>query len=434
VAQTKSKKESVQREALKRLLGVKRTTSQLGQIARIPGVEILWFNRANGSFIGRRLGLENSLFPNFYTGGEVEGTGLSDFVELYLVTNLRPPTDQKIGLLMSSDDGIAYSLNKYIDGESTRGQFSDTPNTFIANWDQAPTTYTKSTCWDLAANGPNYIMSFWQESGGLAVHQMLYRQCNSGPWLEVPPEWYTQVQEPDAPVFSWQGLKGDDNGIFVERRFPTVMAINLAPSVLITDVPNDAISKLDAVAKLKGTGNGFGTCKKLLAMNSWRTLTCAFFVNSTNTGVILNLGPLTVNIESGKLSFIWQGSTLSASGKYDALRADGKTPHMLVVNMRSDYKGRYPNRLTVAVGTFQEWKSGRVGLQSGSSQTGSFTTNNNAPLYSTGDAFALKIGDTNSRATADVSIGWVRIFDYEMDNNDIQRDCDNAWQMSFITP
>lgn len=431
--QTKSPKESVQRQALEKFYGIKRTTSQIGQIARIPGVEVLWFNRGNGAFIGRRLGMENGEFPNFNTGGEVEGTGLADFVEFYVVTNLRPPTDQTVSLFMITDDGIAYTLNRTLDGDATRGRFEDTANSFIANWDQAPTGYIKKNCWTLAANGPNYMMGFWQETGGGATHQMNYKPCQGGSWQGVPLDWYTQSQEPDAPVFSWQGLKSEGgNMVFVERRFPTVMALNLAPSVIVSEVPEDAIPKLGAVARLKGSGNGLGTSKKLLAMNSWRTITTAFFLNNTTTGVFMNLGPLTVSIEGGQLSFSWQGSTLSANGKFGGLVADGKTPHLLVVNMRSDYKGRYPNRLSVAVGTFADWKSGRVGLQPGSSQFGSYTTNNNAPLYSNNDAFQLKVGDPNSRATADVSVGWFRVFDYEMDSNDIQRDCDNAWQMAFI--
>jgi hypothetical protein len=210
------------------------------------------------------------------------------------------------------------------------------------------------------------------------------------------------------------------------------MALNLSPSIQIEDTPESAIPKLNAVAKLKGVGNGLGTSTKLIGMNSWRTMTCAFFLNSTTTGVLLNLGPFTASIENGQLSFSWQGSTLSASGKFSTLTADGKTPHLLVVNMRSDYRGRYPNRLSVAVGTCRDFKSGRIGLQSGSSGFGTYTTNNNAPLYSAADAFPLKIGDPNSRATADVSVGWVRLFDYELDSNDIQRDCDNAWQMAYL--
>ena len=435
-SKTKSTNEKTQREALQNFLGIKRAPIPIGQISRIPGVEVLWFNRTTGTFLGRRQEMDSRPPELFATPGEVDGTGLSDFVEFYMVTNIRPPSDQKIKLYMESDDGIAYALNSSVNGEQTRGQFADTETQFIANWDQGPTGYFKNRCWDLRANGPNYIMGFWQETGGGAHHQLYYSPCDVRQVQRIPTDWYTQTQEPDAPVFSWEGSKTETNiSLFAERRFPSIMSLNLSPSVLLNDTPGNVIPNLPVVANLRGAGNGMGTTRKLLAMNSWRTLTCAFFLNSNTAGVVFNLGPLTVSTNlQGQLVVAWQGSTLNATATIGGLVADGKTPHLLVVNMRSDFKGKYPNRLTVGCATFADWRSGRVRFQAGNNQVASYTTTNNAALYSKDDSFPLKLGDTNSRATANVSLAWFRLFDYEMDSNDCVRDCNNTWKMAFFTP
>ena len=77
-----SKDEKVQREALAKFLGVRREAYALNQIGVIPGIEIYWFNRGNNTFIGRRIrGGASAEFPQFNTGGDVEGTGLRDNVE-----------------------------------------------------------------------------------------------------------------------------------------------------------------------------------------------------------------------------------------------------------------------------------------------------------------------------------------------------------------
>lgn len=432
---TRAKDEKVQRKALKEFMGIVREQYPFGQIEAVPGVEVLWFNRGTGSFLGRRMTTGNAGLPDFSVGDQVEGTSLGDFVEFYTVTNLRPPAATKIRLEMETDDGIAYVLNEMVQGETSRGRYAATGSQFMANWDQPPTLHRTNACWNLRASGPNYVMGFWQETGGYAHHKVFYYNCDA-PSAErqlIPSQWFTLVQEPDAPMLSYQGLKNRDNQLgFNDRRFPSIIGMNFGSKTDLSEVPNSSIPNLACVAKLKlGGSSASGITRKTLSMNSWRTLTCAFFVNQGAKGILCSIGPFAAAIDGDKLTFSWSGSTLNVKDSLGGLIADSSTPHVLVVNMRSDFNGKYPNRLSIGVATCEDWKSGRVTFGAGQSQVKTFTTQGNQPLYAPGDAFPLALG--NPSGSADVAIAWLRLFDYELDTNDIIRDCKNSWKMMFIS-
>lgn len=430
-----NQKESVQRDALKKFLGIERKSQPTAQISKIQGLEILFFNRARATFIGRRVNTGDGKYPFMhYDWGDVEGTGLSDFVEFYTVANIRPTSDVSIRLRLDTDDGVIYSLNKPVDGDTSRGQYIGNDRTLSANWDQAPTAYVNPVCWQLVSGGPNYVMGFWQETGGMVHHKVLYSECNSQNFRELPSEWLSLTQEPDAPMLSWQGRETETGQLeFVERRFPTVMQMTLSSKITVDEAPSTDIPGLKAVANLRVGENGYGLTKKNIGMNSWRTLTCLFYVNSATPvqSLLLNLGPLSVFTNQRNLEFSWQSATLTKTGTFGGLVTDKKTPFLLVVNMRSDYTNRYPNRFTIACASVADWKAGRVSLAAGTNNSLSVTTTGNQPLYNITDAFQLKLGDPNTRASADVSVGWVRLFDYELQDADVVRDANNAWKMAF---
>jgi len=236
-------------------------------------------------------------------------------------------------------------------------------------------------------------------------------------------------------VFSFRGFNDDYNNLgFDGRRYTSIVSMTINTKRYLQT--QTTIPKLNAVLNLTTYGNCFGTSGRNFAMNSWRTITCLFYANrgSTKAGTIFSIGPLTVGISGSSLKYNWQGSTLSAGNSgnpIEGLTANGLAPHLLYVNMRSDYESKYPNRFTIGCATVADWKSGAITLGPGNSQVQSFTTQNNRPLYGPGDSFPLKIGNANS--SANVGLGWIRFFDYELDNNDLLRDCNNDWKMAFTT-
>ncbi len=438
-AQTKSTDEIVQRRALASFLGIKRQPQAFQQIARIPGLEVLWFNRGTNTFIGRRTGLLNQTFPSFSTSGEVEGTGLRDFVEYFVITNVRPTTDMKIRMRLETDDGVLFTLNREVDSRTTRGRLFDTDDTFGANFDQAPTGYNQKMCWDLKSAGPNYMMGFWQETGGFAHSQVLYAPCNGGSFQPFPNDWLTLTQEPDAPLFSWQGLRNRDGILgFNERRMPSTMGMATSPqTTVVAQTAATGIGNVNAVLQLKQNGNGFGQVARNIASNSWRTLTILFSTNARNpNGKLLDFGPLQMSITNGRFVASWSSATLNVNTSGQPLSwtipSSGRTYYYAFINMRSDMKSQYPNRLTVSFGPASEFLAGRISVANLAGNTTTFTTTGSAPLYNISDAAILYVGDRNTQSTADVNLAFVRLFDYELNDTDVGRDIGNTWLMKFM--
>jgi hypothetical protein len=428
-AATRSQDEKIQRENLKAFLGITRNPYGPPQIGRIPGVEVIWFNRGNNTFIGRRI---QGDFAKFSTGGEVGGTGLYDYVEFYSITNLRPPANEKIKLRLETDDGILFTLNKQVDGNATRGGFFDTTDSFGANWDQPPTQYSANKCWDLKGNGPNYVMGFWQETGGYGHSQVFYAPCTGGgQFSTIPLNWMTLTQEADAPMFSWQGMKDTNGNVgFTERRMPTVMGLDTSAKTTVvatSDVPN-----IPAALKLRNNGAGWAGSKRFIGSLSWRTLSLCFSVNMrpNDKQILMTLGLLGISI-NGSQVFFRHGSFPAENYGMPLTVFDGKTPYYFVCNMRSDYNNTYPNRITFACGSVSDWKSGRVVFGQSGVYGASLTTTGNAPVVSPTGSDSLILGGI-SNDTADANIYFARLFDYELNNADILRDINNTWQMAYF--
>jgi hypothetical protein len=427
-AQTRVKNETVQRKGLKELLGIQREAYSTKQIAKIQGIEVLWFNRGSGTFIGRRIRAGADVdFPRFSTSGEVDGTGLQDYVEYLALTNLRPSRSQQVRLRLETEDGILYTMNKPVDSNTTRGKFLDTSDSFGANWDQPPTRYDANTCWTLKANGPNYINGWWQEAGGGAHSQVFYAPCGAAAWQKIPAEWFSLTQEVDAPLLSFQATEAG----FVERRMPTFFELIQSGTSLATTTRTD-LPYSGLLTFIPKTGSA--TLKKSVAMNAWRTMTVSFIPGSNMTSSILfsNGTNLTIRLQGQDVQFEFRTATLTATHvAKNVLVLDTITPHYIYVNMRSDFDSRYPNRLTLAVGSHQSWLSGAISLGVLGNNVQSFTTAGNQPLFNKSDSMQVQLGDKNRIITAAMQVGFLRFFDYELDNRDILRDLKSDWQMAY---
>jgi hypothetical protein len=437
-ANCKSSDEKLQRDSLKVFMGIERDPV-LDQIDSIPGIEVFWFNRGTNTFMGRRVSTNDPNFPLLSTWGNVDNTKLSDMIEYYTLVNVRPPSDLKIRMKMTTDDGMVYVLNLPIDGNVTRGlnwqSFSSSWNSMgitsssgmiAANYDQPPTTYTNQFCWDLKQNGPNYINGFWQETGGFSKSEIVYSSCSSGNFQAFPSQWMTLTQEPNAPMFSWEG-KADPNGnfTFTERRFPSVMDTIKSGGYTIVQNRNQY---LPFPALLQLTKNSSSRSIRLFEINSWRTLTLSFIANqdSYTNAILLNFDALTITLEGKSIVFSWQSSTLNSSITVpNIIPNDKNIPVYIMVNMRSQYRGTYPNTLSVYVAYMNNSSYNPSAVQT-------LTTTNNDPLYSLSNSGYLTLGDINNLQTANVQIGSLRLFDYELNGEQVQIDMVNNWKMKYI--
>jgi hypothetical protein len=236
----------------------------------------------------------------------------------------------------------------------------------------------------------------------------------------------TLTQEPDAPILSWQGTEYG----FIERRMPTFFELTLsgaAPAqVKIQAYPFSTV--------LGFTKTASAQVRRNIAANAWRTLTLSFIpgTNFNEQRVLLSFGPLKISLAGKSLLFEYTSATINARKLCgNVLTTDGQTPHYIYVNLRSDYESTFPNRITFGVARTQQWLSGAITRADGNENVASFTTTNNSPLFNRTDAAQIILGDLNRVMSAEAQIGFVRLFDYELDEQDIVRDIRNGWQMMY---
>jgi hypothetical protein len=448
VNQAQSNDRNIQRGGLLNLLGIS-PESDREQIGTINGVEVLWFNQATDSFIGRRIVTDKSAgFPDFNSRGMVENTGLGNQVEFFAVTNVRPRETMQAGLRVLADDGFVYLLNSTQDNKSF--DFSDGPTAFGFNRDQGPTSRTANACWTLQKNGPNYIIGYWYENAGWAVHRFEIADCSTGvngQFRAIPPSSLFLTQEPDAPVFSWEGFKTIRGTLgFNERRFPAMMSINRTSPTGITAVNKNA-SNFPSPCGLQlryGVSSCFAKTKRSISNNSWRSLSIMFIPSpAAGPGLLIKFGPFSFVYNNNLGGFWWNSGTLKIPNALmqNVLVNDGKTPHYLHLCMRSDVPSLFPNRVLFAVGPVSRWRDQTINLPSGSGpNVVTYTTANNMPVYTDENgAEKLTLGDepidglSPGNLSANALIGFVRLFDYELSQEDIMRDVNNTWDMKFLT-
>ena len=441
-----SKNADVQYKALQNFLGIKPQVPTMNQISAINGVEDLWFSMANNTFLGRRITTEGAQFPSIQsTLNPVGGTGLNTLIQYVTMANLRPLSDKNIRLRMETDDGSLWVLNKDINPPAYRNKSVDTGDTFSRYWDQPPTRYDAQTCWNLVANGPNYIMGTWQQSYGYSHSQTYYSDCSTNNFQRIPSEWMTLVQEPDAPHFSWECLPTSANStslVFREFRLPSLFPLNSTGPTSI--VNTDVFPKL--TGGLKFSRGGIAISPNNFATNSWRTLTVAATIDivpAIGMYRFLEFGNLTIDIFPGssvnvaKVVFNWNNSSLNTNTSGGIVIEDIKVniPILFYVNMRSDKDSKYPNRLTCSASPLSRWQSGDGSLSRSDQYVKTLTTTNQAALYNMTDSARLILGvspnqNYPSNTTANFTIGWVHMFDYELDSSDVGRDAKNAWNRS----
>jgi hypothetical protein len=415
----------IQAKALKDFLGIIPDPLSGNQITRIPGIEIFYFDRwGSGAFIGRRVRLEGRFPSGFSTRSTVEvvdNTGPDHYmmIEYFAMANLRPPTDQKVRLRLTTDDGMIAALNTNNIRWQSRGRYASTENELSVNWDQAPTEHTARTCWSLRKNGPNYVNLWWQESFGITVSEVFYQDCESPKaWERFPPSWFTLTQEPDAPLISFQITAGN----FVERRMPTFLAMRTGRTTVDAETKEIVFSSNDS----------FFSIERNIRINAFRTWTCSFRTTSTTKGRLFDLGgTMRIFIDGANVRFTWSGRTLTVDHSFSNVLNTTGEYNYIYFNMRSDYQRKYPNRITIAAGTHSDFVTGNVNVQLVGNNVATFTSRNDDPLYdpdrdnSTISSGGIGIGPK------DVRIKNVRFFDYELLNDQIVRDIQDKWEMKF---
>jgi hypothetical protein len=426
----KSGDEKVQRTALRYFLGISRERYGPKQISRIQGMEVLWVDRATNTFLGRRIdGAGKARYPEInQVEGNIGGTGRGAHVGYIALFNLRPPEDMSIRLVSSNDD--SFVLTKDLGVYNNEHGFNhDDPSIFGGGIGLR----VQNNCWNLRKNGPNYISAWWYQYTGPAWSIVRYIPCNEnvgnafwrGGLRPLPPEWLTLTQEMDAPVISI-GSGG-------EHRLNNTIGLAGHNYEFINKPDNTVYYPYPNGIRLHSR-DSFFYMHTHFSMNSWRTLTVSFLNSPDNKGRtsgyrLLTFSGLVVNIDDSSIIVTWNSATLSITKRFDNVIDNTNTVmNYIYINMRSDFDGTFPNRLCIAVGNSQQFLNGSIQVNSISQNTATYTTANNSPL----DYGLLRMGIDGTNAAAKVILGSVRLFDYELDDNDAIRDVKNNWEMGWV--
>jgi hypothetical protein len=177
---------------------------------------------------------------------------------------------------------------------------------------------------------------------------------------------------------------------------------------------------------MTGNWHGNGECtKKQGGSYSWDCRE----LNTKNPPIILQLGPITVGMSGTDVSFKWDSATLKANYAFNnAVVTDGNRASYLMINMRSRYKGQYPDTVSVYCGVVERTTT----IDPSKIQT--FSTARSQPIYSQTDSAKLVLGDQNGINSANITVGKLRLFDYELDVNDMKRDIAGEWLMKYYSP
>jgi hypothetical protein len=346
-------------------------------IRYIGGMEIMWFNTGTNTYIDRITEFKGSML-------NTEGVLVST-MDYFGFIYLRPPKDITVtlrflgGKIMATEKGPVQYMFELKTGK---------PNCILAKWEDLPKTH---------------VVLEYSESGGV--------------FKDVPREWISLSQEPNAPIFSWEGRRGK----FEEVRLPGHMALTMNRIKLVeTDV-------FPVLLQLRtGSHSGFAVVQRNITTNSWRTITCCF-LSASGQGILFTFGPLSVVVVGKHVRFQWTSATLDVQHTFEnVLALDSNTPYLASVNMRSDLENIFPNRITFYIASFTDWRSGRVTTEKFGNQGATFITAKQSALYSETDSAQLCIG--NAVHSANAAVAWIRIFDYEHTSVDAVRDTLNSWE------
>jgi hypothetical protein len=357
---------------------------------------------------------------------------------------MRPPTDMSVNFSFITDDGAIIVVNKGFPQGYDSGRHVTTNNQLSSVWPQPPTKYT-SQCWSLKSSGPNYILGLWNQITGHAKYDLRYSTCAAGESIKVPDTWCTLTQEPNAPMLSFE-IQRNSIGPAIWREYRQSMQFTMGPS-----------GSARPVADGMRLGNSGAAIMNLgMRINAWRSITIALTIPQSFSSAPWGANTVRTVFQHGSLKLIiynngsgWQfilaynDFLIRLGGDYSTV--SGKQ-YLVVINQRSDFQNRLPNRLTGASGYLSDWQAGGVIDQNGGAVSGGYrwgtianginsnsdTPIGNAALFGATTSEKPILGDSALAASPDITINWIHFFDQELTGDQVQRDAEGKWVRSFI--
>ncbi len=428
----------VQKEGLLQFLGIQRDKVAFQQIEYMNGVEVFWYDRRDGTFIGRRVPQTRFIAPFIHwQGGDVDDTGLSDLVQFQMIANIRPSADSVVRFYLETDDRSRFAINNEKINDPPFVFSYDTPSEMNRWYDQAPTLHRDNMCKALQKDGPNYFMAFWQEAYGVADFKIFATQCVGenfkGNGSLVPPSWWSLTQEPDAPMLSFaaQPFSGGAS-VFTDYRLVSMFYINWNKNMQVIKQKIDSIPGIMGYLPITQGTTGF--INRRIRHTAVRTITFVFSMDELpfkgSWKQLFYFGELSVGI-----SFAGNQPKIYVSGfaggrvhEFDVQIEVGKIYHLTVM-YSSPNRSSPPSKVIAQLVDITKAKS--VSFPSGG--VNSTVIDKGSNLFNKTDKNYFVIGSqANPANTASYKLYSVNFFDYEFSSRHYLRDTQNIWARAWI--
>ena len=442
---------TTQRTAMIQFLGI----SPERLIARTPyqqGVEVIWMVARAGypnqvsAILKRTIETDIVQFAPGSTGviPQLASTapGLSQFVSMVQLFDVRAPADFTTKFSITIDDGFFVAVNQpaNIATSAFNTLYVDQTGLFANLSIQGPTNYISGSCSNYFAATPNITKLYYSDAGGGGhTFQMTTTAC-SGPSSFTPP-YYSLTLEPRAPFLNFEVLQ--DGGTFDDTRNPGMFNNLISQGGLeFHNRPEERNSVPGNKGFIRLTNNSSILNLTNIAYQAWGTCTFAFRIQS-------------MPIKDSLFTF-WVFNKLCA---FYLVPVNGSTAQIRVqTNMTPDntmYDG--PTNFNIQLGTWYYMqiaqrsdgfdvscdsinniiKNGNYTTQNTKiTNSGSITTTNNYGLYAPGQyncnvAIGGKAGGLNfANSSFQFDLAWMHFFDYYINTADVIKDCKTSWQFT----
>jgi hypothetical protein len=249
----------------------------------------------------------------------------------------------------------------------------------------------------------------------------------------------TMTQEPDAPFLSFQIqtiLEQDRvKGVyFGDKRLHELIEFTLAQtSANMSYDSNENLGIPGLLGSLSLRSNCWLSTQQPIGVAAWRTISCFIRINELPHVVgdslyILQYGPLSVRVRrdinlgsatSCSLWFQYRQDSWKGMGVHEkdaiyfyiAQDTDEETgeQHLRLFNSKVSDLLINPN---------EHLKSEKRHI---------FEVQKGKRLFPESNGYRISLGDTVRAKTLPMHVGWIRIFDYDLETNDVFRDVRNTW-------
>uniref|UniRef100_A0A6C0DVM3 Uncharacterized protein n=1 Tax=viral metagenome TaxID=1070528 RepID=A0A6C0DVM3_9ZZZZ len=442
---------TTQRTAMIQFLGI----SPERLITRAPyqqGVEVIWMLARPGypnqvsAILKRTIETDIVQFTPGSTGiiPQLASTapGLSQFVSMIQLFDVRAPSDFTTKFSITIDDGFFVAVNQppNIATSAFNTLYVDQTGLFANLSIQGPTNYISGSCSNYFAATPNITKLYYSDAGGGGhTFQMTTTAC-SGSSSFTPP-YYSLTLEPRAPFLNFEVLQ--DGGTFDDTRNPGMFNNLISQGSLeFHNRPEERNSVPGNKGFIRLTNNSSILNLTNIAYQAWGTCTFAFRIQS-------------MPIKDSLFTF-WVFNKLCA---FYLVPLNGSTAQIRVqTNMTPDntmYDG--PTNFNIQLGTWYYMevaqrsdgfdvfcdsinniiKNGNYTTQNTKiTNSGPITTTNNYGLsapgqYSCNVAIGGKAGGLNfANSSFQFDLAWMHFFDYYISTADVIKDCKTSWQFT----